>query len=84
VAQALAIFYAILGATLFVPIVGGLVTRRTGQPEALAAIVAGVGTLFTVGFALTARPRWMDPALSGIVAAAVAFTIVLMVRRDRA
>jgi SSS family solute:Na+ symporter len=83
VAQALAIFYAILGATLFVPVVGGLLTRRAGQPEAMAAIVTGVSTLFVVGFALSSRPRWMDPALSGIVAALVAFLIVLTVRKNR-
>ncbi len=81
VAQALTIFYAILGATLFVPVLGGLFSRRAGQPEAVAAIVAGVPTLFIVAFILTPRPRWLDPALSGIVAAAVAFFMVGLCRR---
>jgi SSS family solute:Na+ symporter len=80
VAQALSIFYAILGATLFVPLLGGLFTRRAGQPEAIAAIVMGVATLFIVGFALPVRPRWLDPALSGIAVAAVAFLAVRLGR----
>jgi SSS family solute:Na+ symporter len=80
VAQALSIFYAILGAALFVPLLGGLFTRRAGQPEAIAAIVMGVATLFIVGFALPVRPRWLDPALSGIAVAAVAFLAVRLIR----
>lgn len=75
VTQALAIFYAILGCTLFVPILGGLFTRRPGSTAALAAIVSGVVTLFVVTFALPFRPRWMDPALTGIVIAALAYAV---------
>jgi SSS family solute:Na+ symporter len=84
VVQALTIFYSLLGVTLFVPILGGLWTRRTGEPEALAAIAAGVLTLFIVGFVLPARPAWLDPNLTGIVAAAIAFAAVMVVRRKPA
>jgi SSS family solute:Na+ symporter len=81
VVQALTIFYSLLGVTLFVPVLGGLFTRRTGEPEALAAIATGVLTLFIVGFVLPARPGWLDPNLTGIVAGAIAFAAVMVVRR---
>lgn len=81
VVQALTIFYSLLGVTLFVPVLGGLFTRRPGEPEALAAIATGVLTLFIVGFTLPARPRWLDPNLTGIVAGAIAFATVMVFRR---
>jgi len=80
VTQALSLFYAVLGCTLFVPIIGGLFTRRAGTPSALAAIAVGVATLFLVGGAVSSRPRWMDPALTGIVAAALAYALGAMLR----
>jgi SSS family solute:Na+ symporter len=70
---ALTVFYSLLVVTLAVPIVGGLYTRRTGEREALAAIAAGVLTLFVLRVALSGSPVWLDPTLAGIVAAAVAF-----------
>ena len=42
VIAALAIFYSLLGVSLFVPIVGGLYVRRAGTPEALASVAAGI------------------------------------------
>lgn len=75
VGQALTIFYQILACTLFVPIVGGLVSRRGDARAALAAVIAGNATLFIVGAALTTRPRWLDPSLTGIVVAAIAYAI---------
>jgi SSS family solute:Na+ symporter len=81
VTQALLLFYAILVCTLFVPIIAGLFTTSGGAPEALAAILAGVSTLFLLGFALEAPPRWLDPTLGGIAASGVAFLAVLLLRR---
>jgi Na+/pantothenate symporter len=66
--------------TLFVPVLGGLYTRRAGSREALGAIAAGVVTLLVVRF-WVARNPWLDPALAGIVAAAAAFTGLLLMRR---
>jgi SSS family solute:Na+ symporter len=83
VMQALTIFYALLGVTLFVPVLGGLFIRRAGEREAVAAIVAGVVTLLVVGFLVTARPRWMDPTLTGIIAAGLAFCFVTAFRRSQ-
>jgi SSS family solute:Na+ symporter len=42
VLQALKFFYALLGVSLFVPIVGGLLSRRGDAAAALAAIAGGV------------------------------------------
>jgi SSS family solute:Na+ symporter len=77
---ALVVFYSLLVVTLFVPVLGGLYTRRAGTREALAAIAAGVVTLAVVRFWI-ARSPWLDPALAGIGAAAAAFTGVLLMRR---
>jgi solute:Na+ symporter, SSS family len=82
VTQALIIFYALLGVTFFVPVLGGLLTTRAGTPEALAAIVSGVTTLLIVAFALPGRAAWLDPTMSGIVIAALAFTGVMLFRRS--
>ncbi len=84
VVQALTIFYSLLGVTLFVPVLGGLWTQRSGEPEALSAIATGVVTLFIVAFAVPARPSWLDPNLTGIVAAAIAYVAVMAFRRTPA
>jgi SSS family solute:Na+ symporter len=72
---ALVIFYSLLVVTLFVPILGGLYTRRAGSVSAIAAIVAGVATTLVLRFGVPARAGWMDPPLLGIAAAAIAFAI---------
>ena len=76
---ALTIFYSLLVVTLFVPILGGLYVPRARSREALAAICAGVGTLLVVRFALLPLHPWLDPTLSGLVAATVAFLLALAV-----
>lgn len=81
VTQALTIFYALLGVTFFVPVLAGLYVRRGGSAEALSAIAVGVITLLIVGFALPARPRWLDPTMTGILAAALAYFGVMALRR---
>jgi SSS family solute:Na+ symporter len=76
VISALTIFYSLLVVTLFVPILGGLYARRAGSAAALAAIAAGVVSMFVVRFAFFGTYPWLDPTLAGLVAAAVAFTMV--------
>jgi SSS family solute:Na+ symporter len=83
VVTALAIFYSLLAVSLFVPVVGGLYSRRAGKPEALAAIATGVLTLLVVRFVLAAEYRWLDPTLTGIIAAALAYFITMAARRNR-
>ena len=80
---ALGIFYSLLSVSLFVPVIGGLVSRRAGAAEALVSMVAGIGTLlfFTyarggVGFGM------LNPNLLGLGAAALAYIAVLSARRE--
>jgi SSS family solute:Na+ symporter len=79
---ALTIFYSLLGVSLFVPVIGGLVTRRAGTPEAFASITAGVATLLAVSFATGGRGFGVwNPNLLGLMAAGIAFAGVMIVRR---
>lgn len=81
VQSALAIFYALLGVSLLVPVVGGLYLQRAGTREALASIVAGNITLIVVRFALPASLSWIDPTIAGLLASAAAFAVVYGLRR---
>jgi solute:Na+ symporter, SSS family len=75
----LTVFYTLLTVILFVPVLGGLYTRRVGTTEALAAIAAGVS-------ALVALQLWNDgtaigpipPPIIGLGAAAVACALAMM------
>jgi len=80
VIDALKIFYSLLGVTLLVPVIGGLYVRRAGSVEALVSMAAGIATLLVVRFAFVARYPWMDPTAAGLVAAAIAFGITLLIR----
>jgi solute:Na+ symporter, SSS family len=82
VIAALSIFYSLLGVGLFVPIVGGLYVRRAGSAEALASVAAGMATLLILNGQPWARSSiWFNPSLAGLVAAALAFFVMLAVRR---
>ena len=79
---ALTVFYSLLVVTLFVPIVGGLFIRRAVERDALAAIAAGVTTLFVVRVGLGGALPWLDPTLAGVVAGAAAFAGAMALRRS--
>lgn len=84
VIDSLTVFYSVLSVSLFVPVVAGLHTRRPGPPEALAAIASGVTVLFAVRLSrLGEISRWLDPTALGILASAVVFGIVVLIRRGR-
>jgi SSS family solute:Na+ symporter len=83
IVQAMTVFYSLLGVSLFVPVLGGLYSQRAGNREALAAIAAGVTVLLVVRFGVAGRYPWLDPTLSGLVAAAVAFLGVMMLPGPR-
>lgn len=80
--QTLAIFYALLGVSLFVPIVAGLYVRRSTSAGALAAIAAGVAGMMTVQL-LTGGAGYgiLTPAPAGLIAAAAGWAIVTIVNR---
>jgi SSS family solute:Na+ symporter len=84
IVQALGIFYALLSVSLFVPVVGGLISRRGGTPEALSSIAAGVGTLLAVHVATDGDGYGVLSAnLLGLVAATLAFLMVMVIRRPQ-
>jgi len=77
----LTIFYSLLTASLFVPILAGLYIRRAGAPDALAAIGCGLGAMLAVQFTTAGRGAWgVTPALAGMTAAAIGFTVVFAAR----
>ena len=78
---ALVIFYSLLVVTLFVPILGGLYTRRAGSREAIASVAAGVATLFFVHFLLAASYSWLNPTLVSLAAAALVFIALMAFNR---
>ncbi len=83
IVSAMTVFYSLLGVSLFVPVLGGLCSRRAGSAEALGAIAAGVTTLLVVRFGFAGRHPWLDPTLTGLAAAAAVFVFILLVRRVR-
>jgi SSS family solute:Na+ symporter len=84
VESALRIFYSIIVVSLFVPILAGLYSTRGGSVAALASIVTGLVTLFTIRVFVTPIHSWADPALSGVLAAAAAYFIGIVIRRPSA
>ena len=83
IVSAMTVFYSLLGVSLFVPVLGGLYSRRAGSAEALGAIAAGVIALLVVRFGVAGRHAWLDPTLTGLAAAAGAFLFILLLRRNR-
>jgi len=78
---ALTIFYSILVVSLLVPILGGLYWQRAGTSAAMVSIVSGLVTLFSVRLFVTTVYRWADPALSGLLIAAVVYVVVTLMGR---
>jgi solute:Na+ symporter, SSS family len=79
VTDALRIFYSLLGVSVLVPVVGGLYSRA-GSAAALASIGAGIVSLLVVRFALATRFPLLDATLAGLVAAAVVYWAVALLR----
>jgi solute:Na+ symporter, SSS family len=78
--DALAVFYSIIGATLLVPVVGGLFVREATKREALASIAAGMIVFLAIRFG-TDRSGWLNPNLWGLIASATAFFLSLLASR---
>lgn len=74
----LSFFYGVLGVTLFVPIVGGLLTGRLGQREAFAAIGGGILVMLALQLGrLDGAPRWLTPAFAGVGVSIVIAALML-------
>jgi SSS family solute:Na+ symporter len=82
IVDALRIFYSLLGASLFVPVLGALLWPRAGAKQAMGAIIGGVGTLLAVYFG-TDRTGWWDPALWGLVGSAIGFAVAALLPKQR-
>ena len=80
IVEALRIFYSLLSVSLFVPVIGGLFTRRAGAPEALAAMAAGIATLLMATYTTGGGYGLLNPDLLGLSASALAYVGVMMVR----
>jgi SSS family solute:Na+ symporter len=82
--RTLTVFYALLGVSLFVPIVGGLYVPRTSNAAALASIAAGV-TAMTIMHVATGGIGWgvLTPAPVGLLAALLAWAATLALTRSR-
>jgi SSS family solute:Na+ symporter len=84
VISALTIFYSIIIVSLFVPIIGGLYVGRADRSAALWSIAAGLVTLFVVRILVTSMYPAIDPVVTGLVAASMAFFTVVFARRTPA
>ena len=81
VVGALGIFYSMLSVSLFVPVIGGLMTRRAGASAALASMTAGILTLLLATYTTGGRGYGLlNPNLLGLAAAALAFVAVTTAR----
>jgi len=80
--DALSIFYSIIGATLLVPVVGGLLVRSAASRDALASIAAGMIAFLAVRLG-TDRTGWLNPNLWGLVASAAGFFLSLALAGGR-
>jgi SSS family solute:Na+ symporter len=78
--EALSVFYSIIGATLLVPVVGGLFVRSATSREALASITTGMIAFLAVRYG-TDRTGWLNPNLWGLIASAAGFFASLAVSR---
>lgn len=80
VVATLSVFYALLGVSLFVPVVAGLYVPRTSAAGALIAIGAGVVVMTAVHVATGGRGiGWWAPAPAGLCAATCLWAASLVV-----
>ncbi|HEY2431768.1 MAG TPA: sodium:solute symporter family protein [Vicinamibacterales bacterium] len=84
VIDALSVFYMLLGVSLFVPIVAGLVSGRGDGAAALCAVAGGVATAAGVQWHSGSGPvHALTPPMWGIAVAAIAYMIAAAVMPRR-
>jgi SSS family solute:Na+ symporter len=74
VASALKLFYGVMTAALFMPLVVGLLSRRPGAAHARVAVVVSIVATGALVFALGGRPAgaWL-PSVAGVSLAGLVF-----------
>src|SRR4051794_33059728 len=81
--KTLSIFYALLGVSLFIPIMTGLFVRRSNADAAIAAIIGGVGGMLVVQGATDGDGYGLlGPAPAGMICASLGWTISLLFTRQ--
>jgi solute:Na+ symporter, SSS family len=75
VVGALGVFYSLMSAGLFVPVVGGLWWRRASPLAGLAGVLGGVLGMLAARWFGAGLPAWCPPSLVGIGVSAVAFFV---------
>ena len=80
IVDALRIFYAVLIATLFVPVAASLMSSRPTARDAMVSIVTGISAMVIV-FAASDRQGWWDPGLWGLLGSAAGFAASLLARQ---
>jgi SSS family solute:Na+ symporter len=75
VATALVLFYGVMTAALFMPLLFGLLTRRPRASHARAAVVVSIAVTYGLRVVLSGTPRaaWL-PSAGGILAAGLVFS----------
>ncbi len=78
---ALSIFYTLLSVSLFVPVAAGLFVASARTQDALSSMAVGVGAVLAVQFLTAGKGAFgMTPALIGLVAASIGFTLSYVAR----
>lgn len=78
--DALSVFYSIIGATLLVPVVGGLFVSGATSREALTSIATGMIAFLAIRYG-TDHTGWLNANLWGLIASAAGFFASLAVSR---
>ena len=73
VLSALSFFYSLLTVTLFVPLLAGLYSQRSGQPTALASIGCSLGAAGLSAWLGGGHAAWLSPVPAGIGAGAAVY-----------
>jgi SSS family solute:Na+ symporter len=84
ITAALGIFYSLLGVSLFMPVLGGLLLPRASSTVALVSIAAGITSALVALFVPHPPHWWLDGGVVGLACAALAFVLALPFSRPRA
>jgi Na+/pantothenate symporter len=85
IVKSLSLFYSVLSAGLFVPVVAGLLLPRVGRTHALTAMVTGVAVTALMHVATRGAGAWqLAPVVWGLAASGASLLLALALVRPRA